>query len=167
MIQSFINLAQLWENDILKINNSQLDQNIKPFTFFNLLEKSNLDKISGKIKDTKIIIINQYQFEDETTKSQIFIVVLKKSIIIIENSLKPFLDQLHSLNRDDMSIYFLPSFTDIPDHNLQNVFQVKNDPSFWREIWNFNEYLKLKGQNASSFDTIWIIFNLKINQLKE
>ena len=142
------------ENMFMVTNPRILVEIIKEYSFHYFPKEIDFDQFSDikqNIINSKAIIINKYQNENQASNKKYFIIGFEKTIIIIDQFTSFFLKQVLSLNKN-LSILFLFDANSILKEIEQIKFsQIKLNENLIEEIHNFNSKFSFKEPSIRSF----------------
>ena len=145
MIDTFMHIPEYFKNGDIFVNNSGLNKVIKEYSFYFISKQLNLDQmifLNENMKTSRVILIDQYTIPNQN--DHFFIISLKRTIIIINQSLITYLSDLFSSN-SNLPIYFLSDSKQLFNKyiKIQNR-QFEIDSNFQNEITNFKKCILLK-----------------------
>lgn len=157
-MQNFIESFQLLNEIKLETKISKQAKLLKDYDFIYLSDKNkiNQNEMNQKIKDSNIIIINQYV--ERSTNNAFFIIGFRKTIIVINDTqvMILFMKLISSKNKE-IAIYYFYNV-----ENSLNYFQelenpkIKCTPNFQDEIISFNNNFEIN----SSFKQVIQVWNI-------
>ena len=146
MLKIFQDLGELFLNNSIRIQNRKLENVIKNYNFVYISNQTEIDKnhtIYVNMKKSDVIIINQCKYSDQNLEDLYFLIGFERTIILIKQSLIPFLISLFSVC-DVKNICYLQNTKSIfMKHDITFLNEICVDSYFNEEMLNFKNQLAI------------------------
>lgn len=145
MLKNLLEFNKLLRKGAIEIANSKISKIIKEYSFYNITEKCNIDlNFAQDLKDSKVIIIDQFSDNSPDVSGDYFILSFKKTLVFVDQQSISLIKRLLSIN-PDVSLCFLSSTENIFKQRIQIENQIVGSDSFFMDsISNFSEQIRIR-----------------------
>ena len=145
MLENILEFNKLFSKGAIKIANMKLCRVIQEYLFYYIPEKCNLDlNFAQDLKDSKVIIINQFSENISDVIGDYFILSFKKTLVIVSQQSISLFKQLLSIN-PNVLLCFLSNTENIFKQRIQIENQIVDCDSFFMDlISNFSEQIRIR-----------------------